>query len=98
MNGQPLQSTVVISNPQGFHVRPKAAFAQRALAFQSDIQVSWKGTKVNGKSIMELFLIAAEQGDKVVIEADGPDAPAALDALAAVLENTSAEETEENTQ
>jgi phosphotransferase system HPr (HPr) family protein len=92
MNGHPVQSTVIITNPQGFHMRPKAAFAQRALSFQSDIRVTWEGTRVNGKSMMDLFLIAAPQGDAVTIEADGPDAPAALGALVALLRNTSEED------
>jgi phosphocarrier protein HPr len=92
MNGQPLQSTVVITNPQGFHLRPKAAFAQQALGFQSTIAVTWEGTKVNGKSIMDLMLIAAPQGDELTIEAEGPDAPAALDALVATLRNSFPEE------
>jgi phosphotransferase system HPr (HPr) family protein len=91
MNGQPLQHTVLITNPQGFHLRPKANFATLANRFQSSVTVSWEGQTVNGKSILELMLLAAQQGSQLVVEVDGPDAPAALNALVAVLSAPSAE-------
>jgi len=86
MNGQTLQHTVVITNPQGFHLRPKASFATLANRFQSNVSVSWEGQTVNGKSILELMLLAAQQGSQVIVEVDGPDASVALDALVAVLQ------------
>jgi phosphocarrier protein len=43
--------------------------------------------EVNGKSIMGVMMLAAECGSTLVLRADGPDAPAALDALATLIAN-----------
>jgi phosphotransferase system HPr (HPr) family protein len=85
MNGAPLQQKVVITNPQGFHMRPMAAFAQLAARFQSSVKVSREGQSVNGKSILDLMLLAAAQGTELTLEVAGDDAQDALDALIALL-------------
>ncbi|MFO0841546.1 MAG: HPr family phosphocarrier protein [Gemmataceae bacterium] len=85
MNGEPLRRNVLIANPHGFHMRPMAAFARRAEDFQSTVTVYHEGRSVNGKSIWDLMLLGAPQGCELTIEADGPDAPQAIDALAAIL-------------
>ncbi len=85
MNGNPLQRIVTITNPMGFHFRPGAAFAKLASTFACTVTVAKDDRRVNGKSLLELMLLAAEQGTDLIIEASGPDASAALDALAALL-------------
>jgi phosphotransferase system HPr (HPr) family protein len=85
MNGEPLQTSVTITNPQGFHMRPKAAFAQMAAGFKSNVTVLWEGHSANGKSMWDLMLVAAESGDVLTLAVEGPDAPAAMEALVAVL-------------
>jgi phosphotransferase system HPr (HPr) family protein len=92
MNGESLQHTVTITNPQGFHMRPKAAFAQLAAGFQSNVSVSWAGRTANGKSMWDLMLVAADTGDQLTVAVDGPDAPAALTALVALLKAPTPEE------
>jgi phosphocarrier protein HPr len=95
MNGAPLLQKVVITNPQGFHMRPMAAFAQLASRFQSSVKVSREGQSVNGKSILDLMLLAAAQGTELTLEVAGPDAQAALDALVHVLKAPPEEEATE---
>jgi phosphocarrier protein HPr len=85
MSGFPLRQAVRITNPQGFHLRPKAAFAELASRFQSNVAVHWDGRTWNGKSMWDLMLVAAPQDDEVVVEVEGPDAAEALAALVAVL-------------
>jgi len=86
MNGGPLQRTVRINNPHGLHMRPSAAFVEMAGRFQSNVSVTHEGRTVNGRSLWDLLLLAAMPGSELTIEVEGPDAPAALDALVAVLE------------
>jgi phosphocarrier protein len=95
MNGDPLRKTVVITNPQGFHMRPMAAFAQLASRFDSSVKVSREGQSVNGKSILDLMLLAAAQGTELTLEVAGPDAPDALDALVNLLKAPPEEESSE---
>jgi phosphotransferase system HPr (HPr) family protein len=87
MSGEPLQRTVIVTNPQGFHLRPMAAFAQLATRFQSRVRVSREDKEVDGKSIWELMLLQAEPGTALTVHADGPDAGAALEALVALLQH-----------
>ena len=92
MNGEPLVQKVVISNPQGFHMRPMAAFAQLASRFDSSVKVSREGQSVNGKSILDLMLLAAAQGTELTLEVAGPDARTALDSLVNLLKRPTEEE------
>ena len=78
MNGAPLRQAVRITNPQGFHMRPKAKFAEVAARFQCAVTLTWEGRAWNGKSMWDLMLVAAPQGDELVVETDGPDAAEAL--------------------
>lgn len=72
---------VIIQNKLGLHARPAMQFVDVANQFQSGIKV-WKGDQcVDGKSIMQMMMLAATAGTGLKIVAEGEDAPAALDAL-----------------
>jgi phosphotransferase system HPr (HPr) family protein len=92
MNGEPLERTVVINNPHGFHLRPMSTFVQTAARYQSDVKVSCDGRTVDGKSMFDLMTLAAGQGSALTVQVAGPDAPVALDALVAVLQAPFAED------
>lgn len=80
-----ISSTVRIEHPQGLHARPASVFVREAGKFRSEISVSANGVTVNGKSIMGLLMLALGQGTEVTVGAAGPDAEAAVERLAAVL-------------
>jgi phosphotransferase system HPr (HPr) family protein len=85
---------VVIVNPQGLHMRPAMAFARLAQTFASSVTV-WIGDRsVNGKSLIDLMLLAAEAGTELTVEVHGDDAQAALPALMKVLAAPTAEDLE----
>ena len=69
----------------GIHARPAAEIVKTAAKFGSNITIVRDDMEVNGKSIMGVMMLAAEQGAMIDLRADGPDAEAALDALAAVI-------------
>ncbi len=79
-------SEVIIKNKIGLHARPAAQFVKIAEVFESKIWIIKDGVKVNGKSILSLLTLAAEQGSSLVLQADGPDENEAIQALAKVLE------------
>lgn len=70
--------TVIVRNKQGLHARPAALFVQVANKFDSRVTVTHNDEKVNGKSIMGILMLGAEQGMEITIEAEGRDAEAAL--------------------
>jgi phosphocarrier protein HPr len=91
MSSEPRRRTVRVANPQGMHMRPWTAFAKLAGHFQSHVVVHCNGKSADGTGVLDLMLLVAEQGCEVTIEADGPDADQALDALAALVAAVPAE-------
>ncbi|MGL5123458.1 MAG: HPr family phosphocarrier protein [Fusobacteriaceae bacterium] len=77
---------VEIKNKAGLHARPSSLFVQVASEFEAEILVKCDEEEINGKSIMGLMLLAAEQGRKLVLEADGEDEDQLLEALRELVE------------
>jgi phosphocarrier protein HPr len=83
---------VTIQNKLGLHARPAMQFVDIANQFQSGVKV-WKGDQVvDGKSIMQMMMLAATAGTLLKIIAEGDDAPQALDALEKLINNRFGEE------
>ena len=80
-----IEQSVPIVNSLGLHARPAAAFVKIANRFTSSIAVRKDALEVNGKSIMGMMMLAAEQGSALLIRVDGDDAAAALEALSALI-------------
>ena len=74
-----------IVNKLGLHARAAAKLTHLAGTFQSEIWISRSGRRVNAKSIMGVMMLAAGKGSKVKLQAEGGDADAALNALAALI-------------
>jgi phosphocarrier protein len=79
--------TITISNKLGLHARASAKLTAAASKFESGVWISRNGRRVNAKSIMGVMMLAAECGSSLVLRADGADADAAVDALAALIVN-----------
>ena len=89
---------VQIVNPLGLHMRPAAKFVETANQYRATVTVHKGDRKVNGKSITEMMLLEALPGTTLLLEGDGEDAGACLEALAEVVarfdeDEESAEET-----
>ena len=82
----PVERSVRIVNEAGIHARPAAEIVKTAARFKSEITIAKDGLDVNAKSIMGVMMLAAECGSTVVLRADGEDAQAAVDAIAAVID------------
>lgn len=70
-----------VVNRAGMHARPAALLVRLAGTFKSEIHVEKGGLQVNGKSIMGVLMLAAEQGSTLRFTASGPDSDEALIAL-----------------
>lgn len=73
---------VTICNQKGLHARAAAKFVKLAESFDAQVTVEKNETRVPGCSIMGLMMLAAGPGCDIEIEASGPEAAAAVDALA----------------
>ena len=76
-----LRREIEIVNKLGLHARASAKLTQVASGFQCEIWISRNDRRVNAKSIMGVMMLAAGRGTTVRIDADGPDADAAIAAL-----------------
>ena len=80
------EAELEIKNAEGLHMRPAMKFVEIANRFDSEIKVSNGDTDVDGKSIMNISMLAATCGTKLKIRAKGPDAQEAINALRELVE------------
>jgi len=78
--------TVEVKNEYGIHARPASLLVELAGKFESDITITMGDRVVTAKSVMNVLLLAAGKGSKLVITADGPDEAQALRALQQLIE------------
>ena len=81
-----LEIDVKIRNAEGLHMRPAMQFVDTATQFDSDITVSNGQTAVDGKSIMQMSMLAATCGTRLTIKAQGSDAREAVESLRELVE------------
>jgi phosphocarrier protein len=80
------ETTVEIKNAEGLHMRPAMQFVDTASRFDCDILVSNGQTNADGKSIMQMSMLAATCGTRLNLRAEGPEAEQALEALRELVE------------
>lgn len=88
---------VTIENRLGLHARPAMLFAETAMKFASDISVKRRDqdSQVDGKSIMQLMMLAAIRGTELELTANGEDANQAINQLSELVHNRFNEDTVE---
>ncbi|MFA9477236.1 HPr family phosphocarrier protein [Phycisphaerales bacterium AB-hyl4] len=89
---QTAEAKVTIQNRLGLHARPAMSFVDMASGFGSDIRVRKGKQEVDGKSIMQMMMLAATQGTQLDISAQGPDAEQAIHALCELVDSKFDEE------
>lgn len=82
-----VETTVTITNRLGLHARPAMTFVDLASTFNCEVQVKKDDTEVDGKSIMQMMMLAAAQGSSLLIVCDGDDAQDAAAKLKALVES-----------
>jgi phosphocarrier protein len=76
---------LLIINKRGLHARASAKFVQLVEKFEAEVWVTRGGETVGGTSIMGLMMLSAAPGTTILVSAKGPEAQAALDAIAALV-------------
>jgi phosphocarrier protein len=72
-------------NQRGLHARASAAFAREASRFNAKLTVHYDGMSASAASIMDLLMLGARFGQTIEIDAEGPQAREALDAVCALI-------------
>ena len=79
-----MERTVTVMCRDGLHARPAAELAKLAKTYVAEVSLRRPdGAPAKAKSAVKLMLLAVKEGEEVVLEAEGDDAGAALDALSA---------------
>ena len=85
---------VVITNRLGLHARPAMVFVESALKFKAEITVrrTDQDETIDGKSIMQMMMLAATQGTELEIVARNDDCEDAIKELVALVKGKFQEE------
>lgn len=82
-----IKEKVTIVNDAGLHARPAAALVKLASEFDADFFIHMYGYRVNGKSILGVMTLAAEQGAELQLEINGKDEKKAAEAIKELIES-----------
>lgn len=76
-----IQREVSIRNRAGLHTRPAATLVKLAAKFKADFFIEKDGMEINGKSIIGVMTLAAEQGSTMIVRFSGEDEVEACNAV-----------------
>ncbi len=85
--GEWVERSVVVRNPQGFHVRPAQKVSAVATQFDAQVVLRFSGQDVNAKSTVHLMVLSAPKGTPFTIRARGVDAAEAVAAVVALFKD-----------
>lgn len=78
---------VTIINKLGLHARAASKLVNHASQFESDVYIDKEGNRVNAKSIMGVMMLAASKGTEILLEVEGSDEQACLEAIIQLINN-----------
>jgi phosphocarrier protein len=81
-----VEREITIKNRSGLHTRPAATLVKTAAGFKADFLIYKDGMEINGKSIIGVMTLAAEQGAVLLLRFDGPDEESAAVAVVDLFE------------
>ena len=87
MSEAPCKATLEIVNKLGLHARAAVLLVQASTRYDAQVTVSKDGQSVDGRSIMGVMMLAAEQGSRIDVETSGPQAREALEAISTLVAN-----------
>lgn len=82
-----IEKNVTIINKLGLHARAAAKLIGVTGKFGCDIKIIKDGKTVDAKSIMAIMMLAASQGTDLIIQTDGADESAAMEAVIEIINN-----------
>jgi len=82
-----IRKKVKVLNEAGLHARPSSVLVKKASEFESELFIEMYGYRVNGKSILGLMTLAAEEGAEMELIIEGPDEEEAMHAITDLFNN-----------
>ena len=88
--------TVVVTDPAGVHARTAVAIAEAVRCGKSQVTLAKDQRTVTATDVLQIMTLAASQGERVTIEAEGPDADAVLASLEPLFAGRFGDETQKS--
>lgn len=82
-----IEKEVIVTNRAGLHTRPASMIVRTASKYASEFYIQKDGYEINGKSIIGVMTLAAEQGASLMLIFDGSDEAEAMAAMEAIFED-----------
>lgn len=79
-----IEKEIEVVNRAGIHTRPASMIVKTTAKYKSDVYLIRDGFSINAKSIIGVMTLAAAQGEKLTIRADGPDESEAVESLSKI--------------
>ena len=81
------RKTLVVNEEHGIHARPAAKISKLCRDLQSEVTFTKDNKKANGRSILQVMLLAAERGAVIEVVVEGGDEAAAMNRITELFEN-----------
>lgn len=78
---------VIIKSKTGIHARPASLIVKKCSDFESQIYLIRGEVKADARSIMNIMAMAIMYDEEIIIQAEGPDAKLAEEAIFLLLES-----------
>ncbi len=76
-----IKKKMKVQIPSGLEARPVALLVQVASQYDSSVYVEMEDKRVNAKSIMGMMTLGLNEGEDIVISAEGADETAAMEGI-----------------
>lgn len=87
-----IERELTVRNRAGLHTRPASMLVRTASQFESDVYLRRDNYEINGKSVIGVMTLAAEQGAALTLVVEGEDEEDAADAITDLFEDGFGEE------
>jgi phosphocarrier protein len=87
-----IEREVTVRNRAGIHTRPASMIVRTASKFDADVFLQRDNYEINGKSVIGVMTLAAEQGATLTLVVEGRDEEEAADALEELFDDGFGEE------
>jgi phosphotransferase system HPr (HPr) family protein len=84
-----IRKTLVVNQEHGLHARPASEISRTCRDLDSKVTLSTDSKTADGRSIMQVLLLAAEQGAEIEVVVEGGDEVSAMGRILELFEHGS---------
>jgi phosphotransferase system HPr (HPr) family protein len=82
-----IEKEFVIKNSLGLHTKPANEFVKRISKYKSSVKIFKDDEVADGKSILEILILAVSCGEKIKVVVDGEDEEEVMKVIEDLVEN-----------